>query len=405
MEKSKSPNALFYHIVMPLLRAYLYLRYGYRDSGETTGLKKGEPFVVLGSHASNLDFLFTIAAIYPNRPNAVVTEYFFGERALAWLLHSLHAIPRKQFTADPASVRAMLRTVRRGGCLLMYPEGEVNGTGRFDRMPPGVGKLCKLLKAPIYTAVTYGSYLSYPKWADKQRRGRAGVKLELAADAAAVEKFSGEELDELIRKKLKYDDFEWQKANMIPFPAKAPAEKVERMLYLCPRCKAEGLMKSEGARLFCTGCGNAAVLDEYGFFHREKAEDKVFESVADWTEHQRDTLRAALAVPGFRMETKGALLLHRGGKLVGEEAGRGIIALDEKALSYTGERLGEQVELSWRLDSFYKVSFGAGRDFCVPTQDGQRIFLRPDNTQLVEKFVLAVNLLYDMRHAPSNEQQ
>lgn len=398
----KSPDPLFYHLIMPLLKLYLFIRYGYRAPAAAEMPKDG-PLVVLGSHASNLDFLFTVAAIYPHRPNALVTEYFFGEPALAWLLTSLHAIPRKQFVADTASVRAMLRTVRRGGCLLLYPEGEVNGTGRFDRMPPGIGKLCKLLGAPVYTAVTEGSYLSFPKWAKRQRRGKAFVRLELAADEAVLSRMTSAELDALLAEKLKYDDFEWQKRNMLPFRVKSPAEGLERMLYLCPKCGAEGRMESEGALLRCANCGNTAVLDEYGFLHKRGKDDIVFERAADWAEYQRKELRHAIASPDFFIEEKGALLIHKQGKLTGEEAGRGMIRLDAETLSYSGERYGESVCLKWPLKSFYKLSFGAGRDFGVPCEGKERIFLRPDRTQLVEKFVLAVNVLYDAR-ALSDQQ-
>lgn len=395
----KSPNVIFYHLVIPLLSLYLYIRYGYKRPKDMPPLPKDKPFVVLGSHASNLDFLFTVAAIYPHRPNALVSEFFFGNKLLSALLHFLQAIPRKQFHSDAASVRAMMKVIRRGGVLLLYPEGEVNGTGRFERMPPGIGRMCKLMGARVYSAVCSGSYLSFPKWANKQRRGRAECLVSLIADEESIKNSSAEELETLFAEKLRYDDLAWQKKANTPFHAKAPAEELERILYRCPRCGAEFRMKSEGARFFCAQCRNCALMDEYGFMHPEGAEDKVFESVADWAEYQREILRDEIKEEDFCIEAEGTLLMHTGnGKMNGTAAGRGMIRLDKEALSYEGERLGENVSLCWPLESFYKLSFGAGRHFDIPSSDETRISFKPDERQCVEKFVLAVDALYDARH-------
>lgn len=395
----KSPNLLFYHLILPLLRLYLFLRYGYKNAKDAPKLPKNKAFVVLGSHASNLDFLFTLAAIYPHRPNVLVSEFFFGNKALASLLRFLQAIPRKQFRADAASVRAMMNVVKRGGCLLLYPEGEVNGTGRFCRMPPGIGRMCKMMGVPIYAAVTKGSYLSYPKWAQSQRRGRVECSLSQVADEETLRLLTNEQLEALLREKLYYDDFAWQKEARVAFMGKKLAQKLENLLYLCPKCGAEAKMKSEDDRFYCTQCGNSARMDEYGFLHAQGEKDFVFESVAEHVQYQRDALKKEIAKGGYVLEAMGTLLLHdERSQLVGSAAGRGVMRLDAKALSYEGERLGERVKLCWPLCGFFKLSFGAGRDFDIPSGDALRVSFRPDEAQLVEKYVLSVDALYDASH-------
>lgn len=404
----KSPNPIVYHMLIPPLRLYLFLRYGYRAprkkrAAQDVSLPREGGFVVIGSHASNLDFLFTALAIYPHRPNVLVSDFFFGNAALAALLRGLRAIPRKQFRPDAASVRAMAKVARRGGCLLLYPEGEVNGTGRFYSMPPGIGRMCKMFGLPVYSAVTYGSYLSCPKWAKHERRGRVECSLRLAADAETLRRESAQALEARFAKALFYDDFRWQQEARVPFRGgrggrRTRAERLENILYLCPRCQSEGMMASEGERFYCKACKNEARMDAYGFLKPLGAEDRIYESVADWSAAQREALRASVRREDFLLEAPGALLLHRGKRrLVGTEAGRGTLRLDRECLGYEGERLGERVSLRWPLTGFYKLSFGAGRDFDVPSADGPRVSLRPDNPQLVEKFVLAVDALREWR--------
>ena len=52
------------------------------------------------------------------------------------------------------SIARMKNTIEMGESLLIYPEGEVNGTGRTAPFSDSIAKLAKLLKAPLYAART-----------------------------------------------------------------------------------------------------------------------------------------------------------------------------------------------------------------------------------------------------------
>lgn len=393
-----APNLLFYHLVMPPLRLYLFLKYNYRRPKTLPPIPKDAPFVVLGSHASNLDFLFTFVALYPHRMNALVSSYFFGSKPLALLLRSLRCIPRKQFTADPASIRAMLSVIRRNGGVLLYPEGEVNGTGRFDRMPPGVGRLCKLMGARVYAAVNSGSYMTRPKWGKGERKGRVECRVTLIADAKDVRDLSARALEERIQKALFYDDHAWQKRARVPFKGGARTAGLENLLYKCPRCGAEGKMRAREDTLCCVACGNGARMDAYGLLHPFKKGDAIFDNVADWVRFEREALRAETALPDFRMQSKGSLLLRPdAGKAVYQPSGDGVMGIDHYFLTYEGVRLGKRVSLRWALKDFYKTPFSIGTHMEIPGDDTSRAALVTDNRQLLQKYIFAVDALYDLR--------
>lgn len=409
MQKSRrgsmpAPNPVFYHLVMPPLRLYLFIRYNYRKPKTLPPIPKGEPFVVLGSHASNLDFLFTFTALYPHRMNALVSSYFFGGKALSMLLRSLRCIPRKQFTADPASIRAMLSVIKRGGSVLLYPEGEVNGTGRFDRMPPGIGRLCKLMGVRIYAAVNSGSYMTRPKWSGCERKGKVECRVSLIADAATVRELSPRALEERIQKALYYDDHAWQKRARVPFKRGARAEGLQHLLYRCPRCGAEGQMRARGDTLSCVCCGNGARMDVYGLLHPLKKGDKIFDNVADWVRFERDALKRETALPDFHMQCKGSILLHLdAGKTSYRPVGDGVVGIGRDFITYEGVRLNKRVSLQWALKDFYKTPFNSGTHMEIPGDEEPRTALVTENRQLLQKYIFAVDALYDLREAEATK--
>lgn len=399
------PSYLLYHLILPPLRLYLRLRYGFRPAPQAcAGMPApgAGPFVVVGNHASNLDFLFTVAALYPHRINVLVSRYFFGQRRLKWLLETLKCIPRDQFTPDPASIFAMVDVTRRGGCLLLYPEGEVNGTGRFARMPGGIGRLCRLMGAPVFAAVTCGSHLSKPKWSPYERRGKVSCTIRRVADASEVAELSPAALEARIQRALYYDDYAWQKTARVPFRGKAPALGLDNLLYLCPRCGAENTLRSDAHTLRCTACHNAARMDEYGLLRPLHAGDTVFESIPDWVDLQRETLRRQAALPDFCLSAPCALLLHRDEKtLAGTKAGKGVVSLNAQAIIYEGTRDGARVQLRYPLSAFYKLPFNACRNtFDIPAAGtNARVSFQLFKPFCVEQFVLAADVLYDLRHA------
>ena len=182
-----------YDMIMLLLRPYLWLKYRFRVPKDIPALPDG-PIVLLGSHTGNLDFLFALATLRQKRFHAVVAAHFYRNRRIAWLLNLFRCIKKEQFRADVESIARMKNTIEMGESLLIYPEGEVNGTGRTAPFSDSIAKLAKLLKAPLYAARTHGGYFTRPKWNPVQRRGKVETEIELIATAEEVKSLSMNEL-------------------------------------------------------------------------------------------------------------------------------------------------------------------------------------------------------------------
>ena len=210
-------------------------------------------------------------------PFALFALLLFGLTGRAWLAFLLDGVvclvyswaaywkwlgrSEPLYADDVAAIRDMRALVSAGGSILLYPEGEVNGTGRTGAFPESTARLCKLLKAPVYAVRTKGSYLTRPKWGPSRRRGRVETDVTLVATAEELPTLSNEALYTRIQAGMFQDEYAWQAQTRVPFHAKNPAEGLHLMLYRCPKCGREFAMRTEGNAIFCTACGNRGLMD------------------------------------------------------------------------------------------------------------------------------------------------
>lgn len=87
-----------------------------------------------------------------------------------------------------------------------------------------------------------------------------------------------------------FDNFRWQQENEIRIPENFRAEGLNRVLYKCPHCMAEGKMLSKDTILTCQNCGKQYELTEYGYVKALEG-DTEFEHIPDWYRWQRSCVR------------------------------------------------------------------------------------------------------------------
>ena len=79
------------------------------------------------------------------------------------------------------------------------------------------------------------------------------------------------------------------------------ADGLNRVLYKCPCCQAEGKMEGKGTHLRCKHCGMGWELDEYGWLRTESG-DAVFSHIPDWFAWERDCVGRELEDGRYRLE-------------------------------------------------------------------------------------------------------
>ena len=253
-------------------------------------LEKNEPALFLMNHSTFIDVEIMASMLYPRKINIVTTaEVFIG---LDWLLRKVGCFPTNRFTADTRLVRDILHAVRKNKTsVVIYPEAGYTLDGTHTEMGKTTGKLIKLLKIPVVIIKTEGAFHHDPIYNGLQvRRNKVSATMTYLLSKEQIENMSVEEINAIIDKEFDYDHFKWQKDNNVKIKAPTRADYLDKILYKCPHCMAEGKTEGKGTKLTCHACGKVYTMDEYGQMH---ADDGVteFSHIPDWTSWERKCVR------------------------------------------------------------------------------------------------------------------
>ena len=251
------------------------------------GLKP--PYMILSNHQSFLDFELTALGTWPHRVNNVVNVDGYIKRA--WLMEWIGSVCTRKFTTDVRLVRSISTVLKRGDILCLYPEARYSPCGVTSYLPPSLGKIVKMNKAPVVAVVHRGNYLTSPFWNfRKKRKVPLHTTMTQILTKEDVERMSVDEINDVIQKGLAYDEYRYQKENGIRIAEPYRAEGLHRVLYQCPHCLAESKMDSKGTELFCTACGKRWNMNEDGSLSALEGETE-FSHIPDWFAWERGQVR------------------------------------------------------------------------------------------------------------------
>ncbi len=265
------------------------------DRAGLSGLRP--PYIVVANHTNFWD-PFWINAFVPHPVQFVASDNLFRSLFLGALMRLLGAIPKTKRMNDLDAVGQLLRVIRASGVVGIFPEGARTHDGRTIGAEPGVSKLLKKARLPVVRALVKGGYLAKPRWARFARRGGVRVEYDLLFTAERLASLDVGEVRRLLDESLAYDELAEQRLRMRPFPARRPAEFLERLLFVCARCEAFSALVSSHDRLRCAACGYAVRVDETGFLRPESGPAR-FDHLGDWNAWQLSALSRKIEREGL----------------------------------------------------------------------------------------------------------
>lgn len=289
-EKPKKINAFFRLLTKTL--SHLNLKgnnMSYNEHGMEK-LGKDEPCLVLMNHSSFIDLQIAADYLYP-RPFSTVctTDAFAGK---AWLMRQIGCIPTQKFVSDLSLVKDMSYALKElKTTVVMYPEAGYSFDGTATTLPDTLGGLLKLLKVPVVTIITRGAFSREPLYNMLRHR-----KVDISADVTylispdQIKEMSADELNAVINEAFSFDNFKWQQENNIVINEDFRADGLQRVLFKCPHCLAEGQNVGKGVTLTCKECGKTYELTELGALKAVDGES-AFTHVPDWYAWERACVR------------------------------------------------------------------------------------------------------------------
>ena len=167
---SRSPlggSEFFYR----LIRAVLYSLYRvlfnfkFRHAERVPAAGDGRGVILAPNHASYLDPPI-LGISLKRRVTYLAKDYLFRHWFVGWVLRNIGAYPIKSGDGnDFRSIRDLVRILKAGAVVTVFPEGTRSETGHFKEPEGGIGFLAVKSGAWVVPVYIKGSYEAFPKGA------------------------------------------------------------------------------------------------------------------------------------------------------------------------------------------------------------------------------------------------
>ncbi|MBR0081597.1 MAG: 1-acyl-sn-glycerol-3-phosphate acyltransferase [Clostridia bacterium] len=367
-EKKALRVARLWKLLRKPVTRFMHRRFGY-DCAEID-VPEGA-FLLYANHVTDLDPVFVGCA------TKTPLVYVAGEnvRRMGFLTRLIdryaYTIDRYKGGTDAACALQILRTLRGGSAVCMFPAGERSYLGKSVEIPMASAKLAKSARVPLITYRLVGGYMTSPRWADTMRRGKMAGEWVHIYMPEELKTLSVEELHAKISADLFEDAYA---APPAPYHGKQLAERLETMLYLCPSCGKIDTLRSSGNRFFCA-CGLETWLNEEGRFEGAKP----FAHPGAWDDWQQGEMQRIAAAAG-----EAVVLSDEGQQLYRTTEDHKLLTVAAGTMSMSGEtfRLGSFSAPLSALDGFALTQ----KDKLSFTMDGAHYVIRSDHSRCGKKY-------------------
>ena len=180
---------LIYRVAQNVSFGYLNIFHGFKVSG-LNNIPKDGPFIVACNHASYLDPPAVGCKIPRNLHYFARSSLFFWPLGL--LIKKLNSIPVDRAQLDLSTLRKVLKILKDGEPILVFPEGTRSFDGEIQSAQKGLGLLVSKSEVPVIPSRLHGAYNVLGKGKVVPRLGK---KLYLNIGEPIVFKDTGKSLN------------------------------------------------------------------------------------------------------------------------------------------------------------------------------------------------------------------
>ena len=322
---------------------------------------KNQPAVLLSSHSSRLEFIYSVYGFGRKDINMVCGYQNIIKKGLYRLFIALGAISKYLYQPDFQSVKKMLQVLGRGGAIGLFPEGIQSTSGSTHPINPATAKFIKKCKANVVVCTTKGAYLATNRYCPERKKGYIGIEYSLLFTPETLAKLSEEEIYQKLLEKISYNDFAYNKIARNKYVGKkSNACGIDRILYKCPECKMEHSLHVEEDWILCDGCGFEARVNEYYDLLDAEGKEYPFD-IDSWYKWQRKCVAEQVKDDSFCLSLRGSICTLRLDKL--RKAPNDLMTLScgtarltNRGMVFEGFLDGEKVDFDFPAASLYSLT-------------------------------------------------
>lgn len=298
---------LFWRVLIRLLTIIGMAGTGFQiEKDERMERIKDEPCLILMNHSCFLDMQIAHRAMFPRPFNIITTsDAFVGLWGLMeWVLRQIGCFPTQKFVTDLRSIQDMQYCFKTlGTSVLMYPEASYSFDGTCTPLPRKMGVLLKKFDVPVVMIETFGAFSRNPLYNELQvRKGvKVSAKVTCLYTREEIKEKTVQELSDGLDAAFGFDHFRWQKEQGIEIHDDFRADGLNRILYKCAHCGAEGQMEGKGTGLTCHACGKHYELTPLGELKASEGETE-YSHIPDWYAWERECVRQEILDERYKLD-------------------------------------------------------------------------------------------------------
>ena len=301
----KKPN-IFWRSLIRLLTIFGMMGTKFKYEAEGLEPLKNEPCLILMNHSCFLDMQIAYRILYPKHFCIVsTTDGFVGMSGfMSWLMRTIGCIPTQKFVTDLGLIQDMTYALKQlKTSVLMYPEAGYSFDGTATSLPRKMGVLLKKFDVPVIMIESFGAFSRNPLYNELQVRRKVPVsaKARCLFTQNQIREMSVKELSDALDAAFSFDHFKWQAEQGLEINDPFRADGLDRILYKCAHCGAEGHMEGKGIHLTCKKCGKKYELTPLGKLNALEGETE-FSHIPDWFRWEREQVRQEILDGRYRMD-------------------------------------------------------------------------------------------------------
>ena len=379
-ENSGTPGSWMYTLIFLIVRLWQGRRQRVEiDDAALRALRA--PYILLANHESFFDFYYISQMAHPKRPTFLVNEYYCTRPVLKTMAKKGGILAKKLFTKDLAAPVGILRSIRSGWSVVIFPEGRLSPDGRSNPIVEKGAAFYKKLGCDLVLMKINGAYFSAPKWRRKSYRTTISLKVERVIGKEELRAFSDEELDRLIAETLYNDASENDSGR---FPQRDKAEGLESLLYRCADCGALYTTVGRGNSFCCTACGAKRSFDEHYRFDASPF------TIGEYYDRIAAIERETLTDFSLRTDVRAKIFGANGGAVRREE---GVCELTPERFCYRSDKTAFTIPTV----ALPAMAFSCGKEFELYHNSELYYFYPKQTPRQAARWALLVDLLRQRR--------
>jgi 1-acyl-sn-glycerol-3-phosphate acyltransferase/DNA-directed RNA polymerase subunit RPC12/RpoP len=376
----KRPNLLLYVSLGFLVKIFAFLK-GQRV---TKKVKIARPAIILSNHTSFYDFIYTTAAMYPQRVSYLAANKMFYDPLLGFFLRLARAIPKSLFQSDPVATLKAFKILKNNGIISVFPEGQISPIGKSLTPSFSIAKFIKKARVDVYTVKHHNAYFVNPPWSKKSFSGRIETTKELIIKKENLETMSLNEIYDVVIKEIYFNAAAFNEKHKFTYRLNQ-IDNLENVIYQCPDCSNEGL-EARKTHLFCPKCQHTFIYDKYGRIGNHGIDQL-------WSNQENTVQQEILSDQNYQLSSDVKLESFRNDRVV--EVGFGRISLNRKEYQFKGIVDGVETTYLFDVKNTPTLPSDIGRN--VQIYEGYQIYQFVfDDSKMPTKFVHAGEFMYKL---------